>query len=100
MKSIHDHILEAFYKRKYIESVENNEKGKHEQQKGGKPISKHVKIGQMPYSQTIGKVDDRNLTGVGNMGETMCKYKNAYKVHKFLEKCPLIATKEGEDGIA
>ena len=54
MKSVHDHIPEAFYKRKYIESVENNEKGKDEQQKVGKRISQHVKIGEIPYSQEVG----------------------------------------------
>ena len=34
------------------------------------------------------------------MGETMCKYKNAYNVHKFLEECRVSPIKEGEDGIS
>ena len=63
MKSIHDHILEAFYKRKYIESVEINETGKDEQHKVGKPTSKHVKIGEIPYSREVGQIDGRNSRG-------------------------------------
>ena len=77
MKAIHSHILEAFYKRKYFESVETNEQSKDEQLKSGNTICKHVEIGEISYNQEIEKLEDRILTGVGNMGETMCKYKNA-----------------------
>ena len=99
-KAVHNHILEAFYKRKYLESVENKEAGHGEQQASGKTTCKHVKIGETQYSQEVKGPGNRILTGVGNMGETMCKYKKAYNVHKFLDKCLVIPTKDGEDGIS
>ena len=43
---------------------------------------------------------NRSLVNVGNMGETMSKYRNAFNVHTFLEKCPFIPTEEGENGIS
>ena len=94
MKAVHNHILEAFYKRKYFESVETNEQSKDEQQTNGKTTCNHVKLREISYSQDVEKPEDRILTGVGNMGGTTCKYKNTYNVHKFLKKCPYSATKD------
>ena len=38
MKTIHDHILEAFYKRKYIERVEFKKKEKRNIKKMPRPL--------------------------------------------------------------
>lgn len=99
-KTIHDHILEAFYKTKYLERVENINQAHDEQQTSATNTCKHIQIGEIPCSQELKEPENRILTGVGNMGETMCKYKNAYNVHQFLEKCPFNPTTEGEDGIS
>ena len=77
MKAVHNHILGAFYKRKYLESIETNEQSKDEQQANGNHLQT-CKNREHSYSQEVEKAEDRILTGVGNMGETMCKYKNAY----------------------
>ena len=99
IKNIHDHILEAFYKKEYIESVILNENEKEGQQKVANQTIKHIQIGEISYNQDLLKPSTRDITSVGNMGETMCKYKNAFKVHNLFETCPFTATKEGEDGV-
>ena len=99
-KEVHNHILEAFYKKKYLESIETNEPSQDQQQTNGRITCKHIKIGEVQYSQETNDPVNRTLTDVGNMGETMSKYNNAYNVHKFIEKCPFNPNKDGEDGIS
>ena len=66
IKNIHDHILEAFYKREYIENVELNKNEKDGQQQIVNPVTKHVQIGEIPYSQDLLRTDSRDLTCVGH----------------------------------
>ena len=99
-KEVHNHILEAFYKKKYLESIEIKEPSHEQQQTNRKITCKYMKVGEVQYSHETNDPGNRILTNVGNMGETMTKYKNAYNVHKFLEKCPFNPTTNGEDGIS
>ena len=56
--------------------------------------------GEIKYSNVEDKAEEKQLLNIGHMGETMCKYKNACKLHTFLEVCPLSKMKEGEEGIS
>ena len=72
-KEAHSHILEAFYKRKYMESVEMKETTTDPQQTNRTTPNKFITICEIHYNQEINE-----LTDVGNMGETMSKYKNGF----------------------
>ena len=48
----------------------------------------HLQKGEVPYNDETEKVKGKQITNLGNIGETMCKYKNAYNVHKFIENAP------------
>ena len=80
MKNIQDHIWEAFYKRKYLECLELNRFEKDNLQGNSLKISKVIQVGEIPYNQTTQKENMNNITSVRNMGETMCKYKNAFQI--------------------
>ena len=101
IKNVHDHILQAFYKRKYLECIDlNKEETSDQVNKNATKKITLIQKGEVSYSNKAEQAEEKEMLSIINMGETMCKYKNAFQVQRFLEKCPFTAMKEGEAGIS
>ena len=75
--------------------MELNKKEKEGQQNVANQIIKHIQICEILYNQDLLTPSTRDITSVGNMGETMCKYKNKFKVHIFFENAHSRPQKKG-----